>query len=531
MSDITDISEMTQTRPSRWDWEAGHDWAGRRALVVGGGESGQAIARWLVRQGMRVSLIDSRAAPPEGGPPLVDCQWELAMPFGLEWLDNIDLVVGTPGLSPHPDRINSVALLRDAALERGICMVQELDLFDWALTRLMSSPGRSSVDAELALSRPKILAVTGTNGKTTTVMMTAHLLKGAGLDAQVAGNVGPSLLAALMTREDQGHMPEVWMLELSSFQLALASRFTPTASVLLNIDEDHLDWHADAADYRASKLRIFGLPPATQTQTQIQTIWQDRDDTRLAGEVEAHLADVEVARMSYGLSGLGASGVGLGILHEGLDWIVYRSAQAEPILRLMPAAALRIPGPHNQRNAMASLGLALTVTSDLAALLRGLRDYRGEPHRLELAVSVGAVDFIDDSKGTNVEATIAALGAFEGPLVIIVGGDGKGQDFSRLVAAIAAKGCQVATIGRQGPPLAAALRTRKILSHEASSLPEAVVWAHGQAAEMALARGGRATVLLSPACASFDMFKNYKHRAEVFVQAAHGLAQQVGQPC
>lgn len=529
MRDITDINDVTQTRPPRWDWQAGHDWAGRQALVVGGGESGQAAARWLVRQGMAVRMIDSREAPPEGGPPLVDCRWGLPMPFGPEWLDNIDLVVGTPGLSPHPGRINSVALLRDAADERGVCVVQELDLFDWALTRLVSSPGRSSVDAELALSRPNILAVTGTNGKTTTVMMTAHLLRCAGLDAQVAGNVGPSLLAALMARQDQGHMPEVWVLELSSFQLALASRFTPTASVLLNIDEDHLDWHVDAAEYRASKLRIFGLPPATQTQ--IQTIWQDRDDTKLAGEVEAHLADVKASRMSYGLSALGASAVGLGILHEGLEWIVYRSALAEPVLRLMPAAALRIPGPHNQRNAMASLGLALTVTGDLAALLRGLREYRGEPHRLELAVSVGAVDFVDDSKGTNVDATIAALAAFEGPLVIIVGGDGKGQDFSRLVAAIAAKNCQVATIGRHGPPLAAALRSRNIEPHEAPSLPEAVVWAHGQAAEMALVRGGRATVLLSPACASFDMFKHYKHRAEVFVQAAQGLAQQVGQPC
>jgi UDP-N-acetylmuramoylalanine--D-glutamate ligase len=179
---------------------------------------------------------------------------------------------------------------------------------------------------------------------------------------------------------------------------------------------------------------------------------------------------------------------------------------------------------------MASLGLALTVTQDLAALLRGLREYRGEPHRLETVLSIGPVDFVDDSKGTNVDATLAALKAFGGALVVIVGGDGKGQDFSRLVEAVAQKGCSVATIGRDGPALAQALRARGQTPQESDDLPQAVRWAHAKANELAEATG-HATVLLSPACASFDMFKNYAHRAAVFVEAAREIAQQEGQPC
>jgi UDP-N-acetylmuramoylalanine--D-glutamate ligase len=514
---------MNEMQPT-WNWEAGHDWRGRQALVVGGGESGQATARWLVRQGMRVRLIDSRAQPASPDPDGVDCHWGQSMPFGDHWLDGVDMVVGTPGLSPHPDRLGSVAALRAAALARGIPIVQELDLFDWAISRLASSPGASAEAVELALARPPVLAVTGTNGKTTTVMLLAHLLGAAGMDVQVAGNVSPSLLQALMMREDAGQMPAVWVLELSSFQLALASRFTPTASVLLNVDQDHLDWHLDLEDYRAAKLRIFGLPCAAQT------IWVDRDDAALAEAIAAHVSQATPQRFGYGLSPLGAAELGLGVAHEGLDWVVHRASAAEPLVRLMPAAALRIPGPHNLRNAMASLGLALTVTQDLAALLRGLREYRGEPHRLEMVLSIGPVDFVDDSKGTNVDATLAALKAFSGALVVIVGGDGKGQDFSRLVEALAQKGCSVATIGRDGPALAQALRARGQTPQESDDLPQAVRWAHAKANELAEATG-HATVLLSPACASFDMFKNYAHRAAVFVEAAREIAQQEGQPC
>lgn len=508
-----------------WDWRASQDWTGRKALVVGAGESGQACARWLVRRGMRVRLIDSRAIQVDWQSPMLEVQLEAPKPMGVDQLDGVDLVVTSPGLSPHPDRLGSISELIAACRRRGLAIVQELDLFNWGLYCLGTGRGDLKDGGQLEIDRPQILAITGTNGKTTTAMLTAYLLTQAGLDVQLAGNVSPSLLAALMDREDRGLMPQAWVLELSSFQLAQVEAFQPTASVVLNLEEDHLDWHADLEDYRQSKLRILGMPRATGV------VMLDRDQEDLAQRLQERLRSHQEMVVGYGLGPIAPNALGLGVIHEGLDWIVRRASldEDEPS-RLMPVGALRIPGPHNLRNAMAALGLALTVTKDLASLLHGLRSYRGEPHRLEEIASMGPVRFIDDSKGTNVDATLAALSAFEEPVVVILGGDGKGQRFERLVNRVQERRIQAICIGRDGPTIAQMLEAKGCHCHRADSL-EAAVENGWTLALNAAQESGRAVLLLSPACASFDMFTGYAHRARVFSEAVAALAAREGQPC
>jgi len=516
-------ANMQQAGP--WDWRASQDWSGRTALVVGAGESGQACARWLVRRGMRVRLIDSRSIHIDWQSPMLEVQLAAPQPIGVDRLDGVDLVVTSPGLSPHRDRLGSISELMTACRSREIPVVQELDLFNWGLYCLGTGRGDLKDGGQLEIDRPQILAITGTNGKTTTAMLTAHLLTQAGLDVQLAGNVSPSLLAALMDREDRGLMPQAWVLELSSFQLAQVEVFQPTASVVLNLEEDHLDWHADLEDYQQSKLRILGMPQPTGL------LVLDRDQEVLAQRLRERLRSRSVGVVGYGLGPIPPEELGLGVIHEGLDWLVRRAGldEEEPS-RLMPTGALRIPGPHNLRNAMAALGLALTVTKDLASLLHGLRSYRGEPHRLEEIAAMGPVRFIDDSKGTNVDATLAALSSFDEPVVVILGGDGKGQRFERLVNRVQEGRIQAICIGRDGPAIAQMLEAKGCQCHRADSL-EVAVEKGWTLAQNAAQESGRAVLLLSPACASFDMFTGYAHRARVFSEAVAALALREGQPC
>ncbi|NBV89388.1 MAG: hypothetical protein EBR88_07775, partial [Betaproteobacteria bacterium] len=238
-------------------------WQGLRALVLGAGESGLACARWLARQGARVTLVDSRAMARPDIPEAVEFHAGLGLPFSEALLEDQDLLVPSPGLSMHADRASSVENLVRRAGTEGLALASELDLFEWALDQMgcAEQGSQGPMDApELALGRPAVIGITGTNGKTTTAALTARLIEASGLDVQLAGNVSPSLLTALMARLESGVLPQVWVLELSSFQLAWSARFGPTASVVLNLTEDHLDWHQDMADYRSAKLRILGLP-------------------------------------------------------------------------------------------------------------------------------------------------------------------------------------------------------------------------------------------------------------------------------
>ncbi len=495
----------------------------RHAMVLGLGDSGLAMARWCAQKGWAVTVVDNREAPPR----LAQLQAEVPQArwvsgaFDAALLDAqaTHAVFKSPGLSPQ-----QVEPLWSAARERGLWCGTELSLFDQAL-------------ADLAQQRdyhPHVLAITGTNGKTTVTSLTAALLERAGLSVAVAGNIGPSLLDTLSAcLPDQ--LPQAWVLELSSFQLNDTEGFEPTAATVLNITQDHLDWHGDMAAYAAAKGRVFGTQGlrVLRRDDPLVAAWRvtppppGRRADAPTGPVPACITfgpDLPQRPGDYGLESV-----------NGMTWLVRalpadetvkrKKGEEEEVFlqRLMPADALRIRGRHNALNALAALALAASTGQALAPMLYGLREYAGEPHRVEPVAIVADVEYFDDSKGTNVGATVAAiegLGVDRGVWVIL-GGEGKGQDFAPLAAPIARHARGIALIGRDAPLIESVLADTGVPIAHQPDLPSAVQWCHQHA------QAGEA-VLLSPACASFDMFENYGHRAEVFVQAVREIATQGG---
>ena len=521
-------------------------------LVLGLGASGLAMARWCALHGARVTVWDSRERPPQAEAlarelPVVRLVRSLPGPLLLagEGQAGFGLILKSPGLAPADARI---APLLDEARASAIAVLGELDLFARALADLKAERGYA----------PQVLAITGTNGKTTTTAMTALLVQRAGRRVATAGNIGPALLdtlaAALASSlADDAPLPEVWVLELSSFQLegggAGVRGFEPDAAVVLNLTQDHLDWHGSMAAYAAAKARVYGTAAkmvvnaddaAVQAMVPVSATLPASApaSVRTAGKVKAKVKFVPRHVVRFGLQAPQYPGdFGL-VVHNGMAWLVRalpaeegprkRGADAEPIhlQHLMPADALRVRGRHNAANALAALALATAVGCPVAPLLHGLRDYTGEPHRLQWVATVGEVEAYDDSKGTNVGATVAALlglGADKAPgrLVVILGGDGKGQDFTPLLAPVQRHARAVALIGRDATAIAAALAGSGVPLQRHDTLPAAVDWCFQQA------QAGDA-VLLSPACASLDMFSNYAQRAEVFVQAVQTYAGERG---
>ena len=494
-----------------------------QALVLGLGLSGLALARWCARQGWAVTVADTREAPPG----LDALRRELpaarfvAGPLDAALARGKACVWRSPGLSPA-----QFGPIFDTARADGARVGAELDLFSAELSRLAAERDY----------RPRVLAVTGTNGKTTVTVLTGRLLERAGLDVAVAGNIGPTLLDTLAARLDAGRLPAVWVLELSSFQLHGVEGFGPTAATVLNLSEDHLDWHGDMAAYAAAKARVFG--PGTRAVL-------NRDDAAVLALLSASPAAgrgrVPPGRpvVTFGADAPRRPGDwGLETSH-GMTWLV--RAQGEVALRprrgsdtaievpptlqrLMPADALRIAGRHNALNALAALALAEAAGAPLAPMLHALREYRGEPHRCEPVAVVSEVEYIDDSKGTNVGATVAAMSGLgaQRRLVLILGGDGKGQDFAPLAGPLARHARAAVLIGRDAARLRAALDASGVPLVDAADMGAAV------RAAAAAARPGDA-VLLSPACASLDMFDNYRHRGQCFREAVAALARDVGQ--
>jgi UDP-N-acetylmuramoylalanine--D-glutamate ligase len=504
---------------------------GHGVLVLGLGDSGLAMASWCAGRGAAVRVWDSREQPPKAEALL------LAAPSAQRVtalsLDDASLVLKSPGLSPRDEKI---APLLAAAKEQGVPVKGELDLFLQALAQLRHERGYA----------PKLIAITGTNGKTTTTALTALLVERCGKTVAAAGNIGPTLLDtlsdALAAVDDEGQpapLPEVWVMELSSFQLDGVDGFEPDAAVVLNVTQDHLDWHGSMDAYAAAKARVFG----TQGVMVL-----NRDDPQVADMapkpelVKGKPRPVDRAIVRFGLDAPQRPG-DFGLVHEGgMAWLVRALPEEQEhgrkkgwipdaedlhLQRLMPADALRIRGRHNAANALAALALATAIGLPLAPMLHGLREYAGEPHRVAFVASVGGVEAFDDSKGTNVGATVAALeglGADKAPgkLVVILGGDGKGQDFSPLSAPVARHARAVALIGRDAQAIETALARCGVAMQRHDSLEAATAWCFGQA------QPGDA-VLLSPACASLDMFRNYGHRAEVFVEAVQQHAQAQGE--
>lgn len=505
------------------------DWRSTHALVIGLGESGLATVKWLLRQGAAVTIIDSRETPPaadavralsqEGARLTVHVG--VGTPFAANWLEGVQMVIPSPGLTPHAEHNSPITTLLQTALERTLPIYGEIDLFEWAIHHAAHASSLTSAgsDLELPLELPKVLAITGTNGKTTTTQMTTALLRRAGFDAQEAGNISPSLLDAVMAREDQSRFPQVWVLELSSFQLAIAKHFHPTAAALLNISEDHLDWHLDLQDYIDAKARVFGHGLSADAAPVCAIV--NRQDAAVM-----NAAAGQSQKVSFGLDQPVALG-DLGLIEEGIFWMAVRDPLDESRLhRLMPADALRVRGRHNAMNALAALALCRAVTPALAPLLHALREFRGGAHRTEWVGHIHGVDFVDDSKGTNVGATVAALTGIATPLVLIAGGDGKGQDFSPIAEAIRRFAKAVVTIGRDGPTIAQIAAAQGVTVLAAESMEDAVRQAYATATQL-----GGIPVLMSPACASFDMFKNYVARAQAFRDAVTLIGEEQGVAC
>ena len=537
-TDVMEQSALPQSFPD----EAMH---GQSILILGLGASGLAMARWCVRTGAaQVTVADTREAPPQ----LATLQRELpqvrfvagAFDAALVEGQNLHAVYRSPGLSP--DQSAPVLI---AAGAQNIRAGGELDLYAMALQALRNQ--RAYV--------PAVLAITGTNGKTTVTSLTGQLVAHAGKTVAVAGNIGPTLLDTLARHLDADTLPEVWVLELSSFQLDGVVGFEPTAAVVLNLSQDHLDWHGSMPAYAAAKARIFG---------QHGLMVLNRDDTGVMAMLSAAGPTQGVKAPMGGSAARAAASVGTTLstpvrvklqrarerthitfgtdmpqrpgdfgMEEvnGMVWLV-RALEADEtrkkrrdeveelhIQRLMPADVLRIRGRHNAANALAALALCAAAGCALAPILFGLREYRGEPHRVEPIGILNGIEFFDDSKGTNVGATVAALQGLGGDrkLVLILGGEGKGQDFAPLAGPVARFTRAVVLIGRDAPAIAAALQDSGVPLINAGTMEEAVAQANQRA------HAGDA-VLMSPACASFDMFDNYAHRAQVFCTAVQNLA-------
>ena len=478
----------------------------QKALVVGLGASGEACTKFLLKRQWQVRATDTRSEPPAlsrlsdtEGFSFVSLQEAQAQ------LKDCNLLVMSPGISPWH---SAVTPLVRSAQSLGIEIVGEIELFARELLRLKSEKAYE----------PKVIAVTGTNGKTTTTVLTTKMAAASGLKTVAAGNIGPNAVTELDRYLESGELPDVWVLELSSFQLETTSSLAPDAAALLNITQDHLDWHGGMNEYVAAKGKIFAHEKTARIL--------NRDDTTVMN-FAAHDRKV----FTFGATEPQHPNEWGLVKEDGIVWLAFNEddsvqltkrkvLEGHVLQRLMPEDALHIRGRHNSMNALAALALIYAAGLPISDALRALAQYRGEPHRVEYVMTVNGVDYIDDSKGTNVGATVAALeglGANGTKLVVILGGDGKGQDFSPIADSMGKHARAAVLIGRDAPLIEKALQGAEYPIIHAKDMPQAVQ----KASELAQPHD---CVLLSPACASWDMFKDYAQRSAIFIASAKALA-------
>ena len=443
----------------------------KQVLVLGLGETGLSALRWLSRQGARLSVADTRDNPP-GVEALTAELPQVKLysgAFTAAIFAGVDLVVASPGVPLSEPEIQ-------AAIARGVTVVGDVELF-----------------AQYRPVGAKVIAITGANGKTTVTTLVGEMCKTAGLKTIVAGNIGLPVLDALSMET-----PDVYVLELSSFQLETTSNLVVDAATMLNLSEDHMDRYAGMQEYAIAKARIF-------YNAKLQVL--NRDDAW-----SMLMARSKLPQVTFGLdAGEDEHSYGLRNV-DGETWLSCGEHD------LMNMRDLKIAGLHNAANALAAIALCRGIGMDYVPIIQTLYNFKGLPHRVEWVANIDDVDYFDDSKGTNVGATCAALSGLSQKVVLIAGGDGKGQDFSPLKQPVIDNARAVVLIGRDAPLIEKELLETGVALYHAADLPEAV----NIARKLAQAEDA---VLLSPACASFDMFKNYVHRAEVFVNAVKRLEQ------
>lgn len=436
-----------------------------RTLIVGLGKTGLSCARYLSRAGVPVAITDSRVQPPELAQLRAEFP-DLAMfvgGFDPVAFDAAEQIVISPGVSVQEPLVAQ-------AIARGVPVIGDIELF----ARCVNKP---------------VIGITGSNGKSTVTRLVGDMIAAAQRRVAVGGNFGTPALELL----DQGEV-DFYVLELSSFQLETTFSLDAAVATCLNISPDHMDRYADMAAYREAKLRIFrgnGIVVINRDDAALRDVRPDDRKVR-----------------TFGLNAPAADDFGLRVRH-GEEWL----AKGDHLL--MPAREVRIVGSHNTANALAALCIGDALGLSMAAMLDVLRKFPGLPHRTQYVAEADGVRWYDDSKGTNVGATIAALHGMPGRVVLIAGGLAKGQEFSALRDAVAQKARAVVLIGKDAGLIEEALRGACPLVH-ARDMQDAVVQAR------AAAQTGDA-VLLSPACASFDMFNNYEHRGHVFAAAVHAL--------
>jgi UDP-N-acetylmuramoylalanine--D-glutamate ligase len=449
----------------------------RNVVVLGLGVTGLSAARWAARHGARVRVADTREQPPRAAALAAELPKvaRLAGEFTDATFARADLIVISPGVVKHQAAIA-------AAVARGAELVGDIELFARALPRSQ-----------------KLIAVTGSNGKTTVATLTGALLGAAGLVVSVVGNIGEPVLDVLATHEAGAPWPDVFVVELSSFQLETTTHLDATVACVLNVSENHLDRYAGIDDYAAAKARIFsGSGAQILNRNDARTMAM-----RLPGRT-LHTFGTDAPK--------GANDWGL-LQHAGEAWLARGAA------RLLPVRALALVGRHNQGNALAALALVSTIAGIDERVLAALAGFQGLPHRMERVAEVGGVLFVNDSKATTVAATLAALEGIQRPAALIAGGDGKGQDFAPLKRSVDEHCRTVVLLGRDAPIIAAALSAARPPVEFAPGLEAAVARAIAQA------RVGDA-VLLSPACASLDMFRDYIERGERFKAAVSAHARE-----
>jgi UDP-N-acetylmuramoylalanine--D-glutamate ligase len=491
--------------------QAGED---KRALVVGLGLTGRSCVRFLTARGYRVTGVDTRPTPPELNELRREFPSVALHTGGLrpELFERPGLLVVSPGVSLQEAPIAQ-------AIARGIQPIGDIELFARAVQGSTSAgrfqrpasrdtgtslygAGDTAAGTQEAEQRREhlprtsgaaeaqvpVLAITGANGKSTVTALVGEMCKAAGLSTLVGGNIGVPALALL-----EGPRPDVYVLELSSFQLETTHSLNARAATVLNITPDHMDRYATLADYAQAKARIFRGDG---------TMVLNADDPivmamRLAGRPTILFGlDAPHGPQDYGI-----------VRRDGAEWLARGSAA------LLPAAEVPLAGRHNLANVLAAMAVCSVIGVSVEGQRAAVCAFRGLPHRTQLLAERDGVQWINDSKGTNVGAAVAALNGMTRPVILIAGGDGKGQDFTALKPAVAAHARAVVLIGRDAARIEAVLAGTVPVTR-ARDLREAVLAARG------LAKAGDA-VLLSPACASFDMFRNYEHRGQAFADVVH----------